>query len=153
MPLPLVTDDSVLSSLANLLKVAVADLPDYWSAVVTESHTAAVQELYGRLLRRGFTKAQIDAWDRAAEFERDLALYWSMTRGGAYSGFNLETVRALDRRKELDYVQMFVAGKWVQPAEGASGPGTIGVGGPDSQDSIFEWPDPDDPRLGESTRW
>lgn len=136
------TDNQCLQSVADLLKVALASLPSYWTNVVSEAHTSAYQEIVGRLLRRGYTKAQIDQWDRGAEFERSLTLFWSAVNGGGLANYDDKFIARFDRRKELDEVLLSIGGVYVYPNQ--STPGTIGTGGPNTTRDIFVWPDPDD---------
>lgn len=144
------TDGQLETALAAALKVAsVSDLDDYWDTIVPQANAAAYQEILGRLLRRGFTKAQVDAWDRGSEFQRDIGLYYALIKGGVYAGYDPRTVQALDRRKELDSVLVFVSGVWKTPEES---PGTCGSGSL-SPSGIFNFPDPTDPNSGEYTEW
>jgi len=145
------TDAAVKTAVAALLKIGGAALPDYWDAIIPSAHTAAYQDVLGRLLIRGFTKAQVDSWDRGAEFELDIACYWALARGGAYSDYGNETLRALDRREELDTVLVFAGGIWIKPT--GDQPGLITSAGPSAEGGLFNFPDPEDPRLGKITRW
>jgi hypothetical protein len=147
-----VTDQQLLEAVADRLKVAAKDLPDHYAAtIVPQANAGAYQEILGRLLNRGFTKSQIDQFDRGAEFQLSIGLYLSVVNGGAYAGFDPEVVRALDRRRELDTVLVFVSGVWVKPD--LSGPGQVTTAGPSAEGGLFNWPSPDDPNLGEYTRW
>ncbi len=149
------TNGQILEAVANTLKKDVGDLESYWEGVVEQAHLAAYQQIVGDLLERGFTKVQVDAWDRGPEFEKHLALFWALTDGGALEGFSDIFIRTLDRRKDLKTVQVFVSGAYVVPLTGAAGPGTVGTGGPSDNPcglSMFNW-DAEDPRLGQPTRW
>ncbi len=153
------SDSEALDAVAAQLKAAdastlLSDAP-YWESLVNEANRAAYQEVLGNLLQRGFTKAQVDAWDRRVEFQRDMMLYWSLTKGGALEGFSDLFIRALDRRKELKEVQVFVSGAYVNPLAGINAPGVCSFG-PSSgtaAGTIWNWPDPDDDRLNQPTRW
>lgn len=144
-------DTDVLADLADVLKQAAADLPDHWGRIVPRAHASAVQEIYGRLLNRGFTAAQVDAWDRVEEFERDLSLYWCLVRGGAYGQIDEAALKALDRRKELDAVLLFINGVWVKPT--GDQPGLVSTSGPSLDGGVFNYPDPEAPGFGEYTKW
>jgi hypothetical protein len=98
-------------ALSNLLQLANdADLPEqYGETIIEDSRRAANQEIYSVLLGRGYSDAQIEDWDRGIEFERDLALFWCLVKGGALV-IEDTRMRALDRRKELQEVSVTVGG-------------------------------------------
>ena len=144
------TDAHIRASVVAALKVSAGDLPDYWDQLINESHTAAYQEIVGALIGRGFTQAQIDAWSRGAEFEKDLALFWALTKGGGLHNYDDRFPKSLDRRKDLLTVQVYSGGVWVTPGED---PGTVGSGAISTSDDLFNYRDPDDPNIGEVTRF
>lgn len=112
------TDDDVRQSVAGLLKMDVAGLAGYWDRLVKECHASAYYDVRGALLQRGFTAAQVDAWDRGAEFERDLTLYWCLVRGGLQvHAISAEQLDRLDRRKELETVLVETAAAPQPPAQ------------------------------------
>ena len=120
------TDDDVRQSVAGLLKMDVAGLAGYWDRLVKECHASAYYDVRGILLQRGFTSAQVDTWDRGAEFERDLTLYWCMVRGGTIvPAASSEQLDRLDRRKELETVLVESA---AAPQPPAHDPGRISHG-------------------------
>ncbi len=145
------TDADIKTALSALLKMAEAGLPDYWDVVITAAHTAAYQDILGGLMSRGFRKDQVDSWDRGGEFEKDISIFWCLARGGAYAEFGAEAVKALDRRKELATVLVFAGGVWIKPS--GDQPGLVTSSGPNIAGGVFNFPDPDDPRVGEVTRW
>lgn len=147
-----VTDAVVLGRVSDLLGVNVSNLPPKWQTLVQNSNTSAYQEILGRLITRGYTPAQINAWDRGAEFQTDLALFWTLTKGGGLANYSDVFLKALDRRKDLDTVILFVGQQW--KATGDT-PGTIGSGALDGSRDRFGVPiDPNDTKnLGQPTRW
>lgn len=133
-----------------------ATLEPWWEGVVSRANLWAYWEIVGRLAERGFTKSQIDAWDRGQEFQQDLGLWRAISQLAAmqpdtYSAKGLES---LDRRKELTGseredikpVGVTSGGLWQDPA---GVPGQVSTGGYDQSQDMFVWPDPDDSRLGE----
>ncbi len=133
-----------------MLKVDPATLPSYAAGVITSMHLSAYQEIVGCLTERGFSKAVIDTWDRGAEFERALSLFWCLTNLGGMHAYDDKFLKQFDRRKDLVTVQVYVNGKNVNPTE-ADG-GTISGGPPDTSLDEFVL-DPSDPRIGSPTRW
>jgi hypothetical protein len=146
------TVTQIVQDIADALKaVNVAALPANWTNVAAEAQIAAYQDIVGRLLARGFTLAQITAWDRGIEFERAISKYYAFSSPQGAGKFDYETMRIWDRRKELDIVQVFTAGVFVSPG---STPGTVGVGGMNTSGDMFGTPfSDDDPRLGQTVRW
>ncbi len=99
----------------------------YWVTIVADAQTSAYQEIVGRLIERGFTEAQINSWDRGAEFELVIMKYWALVNGGGLSGnYDDRFIKMLDRRRELDDVMIAVAGVYITP--GQMQPGTINFG-------------------------
>ena len=150
-------DDEVLSAVAITLKKTPDELvgsAPYWAALVQQAHVSAYQDVVGRLLARGFSKGQVDAWDRGAEFERDLTVFWALTRGGMLEAFSDLSMKPMDRRKELDTVQVFVRGVYINPDSGQHGPGLCSYGSiNDARMGIFNGPAPPEGGVGEYTEW
>lgn len=120
------TDAVVKSDIAAALKLTtVDDLPAWWDDVISRCHLSAYQEIVGQLLARGFTKAQVDAWDRGAEYERHLSLYFAFTSPQGAGAFDIAAVKLWDRREDLQTAMVYASGAWTNPAES---PGTIGSG-------------------------
>ncbi len=142
------TDSQCMQAVADLLKYDISALPGYWTSVVSQAHVAAYQEIQGRLLARGFTTAQVVLWDRGAEFERMLTIYWSLVNGGGTTAYDDRFIKQFDRRSDLDSVLVSVAGTWIIPGET---PGTVGTGFEDTTGDLFSL-DRDDPLRGEASR-
>jgi hypothetical protein len=146
-----ISDTELTTFVGDQLKTSVSQLPAYYtSTILPRANTAAWQEIQGRLLARGFSASQIAAWDRGAEFQADLGTFWAITHSGFYAGFDKETLKLMDRREELDKVQVFTGGVWVRPDDSQ---GNTNQGSPITTGNIFNWPDPYDPNIGEYTRW
>lgn len=108
--MPFLTDAAMKQIVADSLKVEIATLPTVWDRIVTGANATAYLDVRGCLLRRGFEATEIDAWDRGAEFQRDLGLYWSLVRGAGLHGYDDRWVGKLDRRKELEDVLVETSG-------------------------------------------
>ncbi len=105
------SDAVILSELADLLQVKVSDLPArYANSIVPRAHIAGYQEVIGALITRGFTMAQVLAFDRLTELERDLSLYFALMQSGAYKRVDEKLLESLDRREELKTIILFIAG-------------------------------------------
>lgn len=97
------TDIEFRKVVAGALKVREQELAGYWDQIAQDAHGRAYKQVRGALLARGFTAAAVDNWDRGAEFEHDLGLFWCMVLGD-WPSRDLEQIKLLDRRKELETV-------------------------------------------------
>ncbi len=146
------TDTQVKQAVADFLKVDVTQLPAYFTGsgrVIEDAHVAAYQEIKGRLLARGFTAAQVDLWDRGAEFEKHLTIYWATINGGGTTAMDDRFLKQYDRRNDLNSVLVSVLGVFITPGDT---PGTIGIGAEDTSNDLFSLDQFDD-RRGKPTRW
>lgn len=151
------TDAIILQAVSDTLQaVGVSNLPAQWTNIAAQAHVWAYNTIVSALSGRGFTPAQILAWDRGAEFEGDLAIYRALSRGGALANLDDKFIRTFDRREELKDV-FYTTGGAIQDAQGTAG--QVGVGDMDTSTDIFQWPDLttlDDfpgPGRGQSTRF
>lgn len=127
MPGPWITDDYLRNLVAKSLKKDVADLADYWDEFVTSANTDAVADINSILQGKGFTPDQIDAWDNRVTYNRDIALYLALVKGGALAEYDQTTVDKLDRRKMLtDAGGIMINGAIVLPADATTGAGAEG---------------------------
>lgn len=101
------------------------DLPQRYASVVSDANTAAYQDIRRALLGRGFTVAQIDAWDDRVEFNRDLGLYWIFA-GQPNQSADDTWIEKLNRREELLTIPVLISGEVVEP--GGTSAKTIGWG-------------------------
>jgi hypothetical protein len=137
----LLTDADIKAAVAAALKKASADdLPAYWDEIVEAAHVSGWQDVLEALLRRGFTAAQVEAWDRAAEFERKQSLYHALLNGGGLESFDLTGVRLYDQSKKLEVIQVYIGGVYTTPANGTAGPGTVGYGEPSGGSTDAQFP-------------
>ena len=80
------------------------DLDSWWEPIITAANSMAYNTIIDRLVQRGFSLNQINAWDRGAEFQRALGIFYALNHPAAlqntvdYSRKNLD---AFDRREEL----------------------------------------------------
>jgi hypothetical protein len=119
------TDDNIEDALVAMLKLeSAADLPDYAPEVIPKAHAAGYNEIVRRLSARGFTAAQIAAWDSGDEFERDLSLFWCLVKMATLRANLDQTVfQALDRRAELKDVPVTNGNVALRPSGGIASVG------------------------------
>lgn len=96
-----ITREDFRQSLADTLKVSVPELGANWDRQCEEAMRSAYLDIRGALIQRGFTAAQISLWERGAEFQRDIGLYWALVRSGSTVPMDDRILERLDRRKEL----------------------------------------------------
>lgn len=159
-----VTDQQVLNYLAaELHRSGAAVASDvtqstFWPPIATQANLSAYNEIFDRLIRRGWTPGQIALWDRGVEVQLEIAAYKAIERGGL-----LDQVQTalLDRLKGyfdpevktnlLDNTLLTINGQWQTPGDT---PGTVGTGPLDTSQDMFVMPtQQDDPRIGDVVRW
>lgn len=149
------TTDAVLKpQLRDEMKLAASEnLVVAWDTIITRSRNAAYGCIVNAFLKRGYTKAQIDQWDRGIEFETDIAIWWALERGAAQNPDAQNQAhlaeKKLDRRCELDDIAFTIGWVLVKP-EGTYGQVTTGPR--HTTEDLFVM-DPDDPRRGEVTEF
>lgn len=146
-----ITDADLKASLASAVHVDSSSLSPFWDDLVSKSNQAAYQDVVTGLMGRGFTFAQVNAWDRRVEFNEDIGIYWCLLRGGLTADYG-EGWKNLDRRKELTSVFLTINGIMQNPGNQPGQPEfdftPIGSGQQQTGNDLFGL-DPTDPRLGQ----
>lgn len=125
-------EDAVL---VRLGKAATETPRSSLTAIVTDCVDEAYQEILTALASRGYTAAQIAAWDRGAEYNRKIGVCLFLT----YDGVNHEVdEQRLDRvckcREELLTIPIMVDGEIVEPESSSA---AIGHGVVDTATDTF----------------
>ena len=135
-------DDSVLlTALANRLGTTPDKLTSesFWPTIVADANVSAYQLIQSTLQQRGFLKAQIDSWDRAAEFNRRVGLCHALTEGALTQDYN---AAVLDRlcmcEDELKTVTIVDETEVLTPPSGKS---NIGRGNSNTASDVFSMDD------------
>lgn len=92
-----VTDAVVKASVAAGLHQDVADMQAYWTTAIADANAAAYRQIVDHFLTLGFTKAQVDAWDSGADYQKFLARYQALIDGAG------DKPDVGEWRAELDY--------------------------------------------------
>lgn len=128
--MPYTTDTDIRDSVAGALGLgAGTSLPTHWTArLITVANNRGYYTLRSVMLARGYSEAQIAAWERATDWNDRLGVLFAFLearKSGAQIGGNLdqELENAL---AELKGDAVVVAGVVVEPAGAA--PGVIGFG-------------------------
>lgn len=130
-------------------------LAAYWTTHATNALADASGEINRQLSARGFSAAQIAAWDDLAEFQRNIGLVKALEYGGSLDGFDDKWVK--QKKKYFEEVEgtdsklatcaVLNAGAYQYPADT---PGTVGTGAFSGAADMFGTPeDPNDPRIGQ----
>ncbi len=143
-------DADISQALADMYRTTTGALPSQLTNVVAQAHTAAYQDILSGLLARGFSLAQISLWDRGAEFERMLSLYWVLVNSGENVNYG-PLVKNYDRRQDLKTVLLSIAGVYQAPAA-ADTPGDIGSGDFDTGRDVQDY-NTIDPRTPTDSGW
>lgn len=114
-----ITDSQLLERLAGVLKIDPEDVAvsvPYWLKIVADSNQASWNDIRAQLVGvRGFSDGQVSSWDRGAEVQTDLGLFWCLVKGAGLHEFNDTFIRHLDRRGELKKMPITIGGEVVKP--------------------------------------
>ena len=129
--MPFISDAQLRKAVASAVGVDVSELADRWDELISAANEAAANEIVTKLSARGFTVGQIDAWDRRAEFNRSLGLFFVGSDAGFMTAYSPVWVEMHDRRPELAAMECITVGRvLVYPANKTSdGGGTQVTGG------------------------
>lgn len=120
------TDAQVKQDVADVLRTALANLPTWVDNVVARVHESAYEEIVEKLMGRGFTQTQIDAWRRGEEFERAIALWYFFTTPQAIGIYDKQALETWEKfRTGLKSVTIAGSSGWTTPADT---PGVPAVG-------------------------
>lgn len=98
MPGPWFTGTQVLSVIAN--RLSGSTVGPKWAQIANEAADTAYTDLRNILAAKGYTSAQMDAWDDRATYSKDQAMFWAYTNAGELVRAD-EKIDRLDRREEL----------------------------------------------------
>lgn len=130
----------------------------FWPSIVAQANQSAWGEILDRLIRRGFTVTQINAWDRGAEVQTQIGCYNALRDGGCLENFSETFLRNMMRYFDptiegniLDNTLVTNSQQWQTPGDT---PGNIGTGPLDTTEDMYVMPTPSqDPRIGSETKW
>jgi hypothetical protein len=128
-----VTAAQIKSRLADVLQqlTGSAELKGWWESIVNDAALSAYNDIAAALAGRGFTAAQIAAWDAGLDFQVSIGLWYALVKGGATKNWGPDAkayLDSLDRRAELATVPILNGGVLVEPGASEAGAGPIGFG-------------------------
>lgn len=104
---------------AMVLRRDPTDWPQSWDIILEHARQTAWQDILSRLTARGYSSQQVERWDNCAEYLRDLTVFWVLTIAAAFTQVPESLLRRLDRRHELDTVNITIQGQNEVPADQA----------------------------------
>ncbi len=130
---------------------ASTSLGAYWTTLVDRALNFSYWEIVNRLMQRGYSKSVIDQWDRGAEFQKDLGVWYCLQWISTQTVLKVEqsSISLVDRRTDLsggeklmgsfagmfgkaqrmDPVMITVGGILMQPDTQVGGPTTGAIEG------------------------
>jgi hypothetical protein len=135
--------ESVREQVASNLRLTAAQLDPAWDNICSHSARRAAAELRSILVIKGYTPAEVAAWDDAFTYSQLLATYFALCSGSALTGFDTKTIEWMDCRPELrQAVALIIGGEAVAPS-GDSDVGGIAHGRLAAHDNVLGTPDSD----------
>lgn len=132
--MPYVSDATVKSYFAAYLgESAAANLMTRFDTLIPFANADAYNHIVSALADRGFSAAEIAAWDRGPEFNRDLACCLLLRNPIAGEASDLWQQKFC-RQEELETVPVTVGGEVVTPSSSTGG---VGYGDMERSDDVF----------------
>lgn len=152
---------AVLQAISDTLQQSgSANLPSQWPNIAATCQSLSYGYIVRALTKRGYTLAQILAWDFGADYELNIAIFFALQRGGTLANVSGAFLATFDLRKDLDEVVLTIGGAVQDPLGTAGLPSSGDV---DTSLDIFVLPpsaaadgSPDDfpgPGRGADTRF
>jgi hypothetical protein len=110
------TGGDLMDRVKAVLAIEQMDSPTNWTTVCADAAARAAADIRGVLSNRGFSGAQIAAWDSLVAFNASQGLFWALTLGGATKDFDDTFIKQLDVREQLATVNITVGEEDIDPA-------------------------------------
>jgi hypothetical protein len=112
-----VDDSAIKAEVAGIHRLGdPAKAPVHWAVVIANANTTAYKEIRRVLAAQGYSAAQIDAWDDAADWNRNIALCHALRKLGLGDGVESVSLSNICKvRDELKAVQITIDGILVYP--------------------------------------
>lgn len=93
---------TMLAQVAAVLQQASADLDSLWTTRVTDALARANRTILDILVgERGYTAAQVAAWDSLDDYVRALTLFFTFSESPNQAGLTWEQIKSWDCRGDL----------------------------------------------------
>lgn len=125
---PWVINADIKQDVADILKVDVAELEDYWVRQIANAIASGYRDIKNLMLDTGWSMAQLDSWDDRISYTRQQTMFWLFTETPLGLGMDDREVLKLDQRKTLkDLTTLAINGQLV-PLTTAEHGGSVGGG-------------------------
>ncbi len=145
----------------NLAKAVAENLEAFWASVISAANSQAYQFILKHWLTQGYSASQIATWDFGNNFQIRCAAYFAVGRLAAIypDSFSQQALKFLDPRMELTGdpqmkippASLLISGGI--PLDPATTVGLVSTGLYNTDQDEFVPFCPDDPRLGQPTRF
>lgn len=116
------TVSTMLTQVATVLQEAAADLDALWTTRVTDALARANREILNILVgERGYTAAQVAAWDSLDDCVRQLTLFFVFSEAPGQAGLSWEQIKSWDCRNDLRKNAVLTGSVEVTTEEAVSG--------------------------------
>jgi hypothetical protein len=134
MPGPWIADADLLAAISQGIKKPLTGeggLRDYWTPIATRCVNRGYMDVRNALVAKGFTLAQLDAWDDRVQYNLDQSLYWAYIEGGGPADQSERDIKELNRAKQINATDqqfaIMINGAMVTPG-GTGEAGGVGTG-------------------------
>lgn len=118
--MPWIEDTDLEEQVKAVLEITGTNLNTAWQDLIPYALQRARGIITRALATKGYTSAQIDAWDDLTEFHRDQSVYEILVNASAEQPADQTTIDKLDRREELATVAVMIGGELAPIAGGAA---------------------------------
>lgn len=111
-----IEDTEIAAEVAAIHRIAANAAPASWAVIITNANKSAYREIIRVLSGRGFTNAQILAWDDGPDFNRNLGVCAAMRKIGLPENQESMSLREICKAKdELKLADVLVDDVIVSP--------------------------------------
>ena len=96
-----VADATVQAKIQSLIATSET-LASKWTTIISDANANAYREVRRRLVTRGYTIAQVEAWECYSEYILDIGCYLALAEGGLYSQESQAHIELRKKRNTLD---------------------------------------------------
>jgi len=116
------TVTTMLAQVAAVLQQASADLDSLWTTRVTDALARANRTILDILVgERGYTAAQVAAWDSLDDYVRQLTLFFVFSEAPGQAGLSWDQIKSWDCRNDLRKNAVLTGSVEVTTEEAVSG--------------------------------
>lgn len=111
----------------------------FWRTIIARAWSDSYGFIVRGLVSRGYGSAsQVPAWDDGANFQMAIGAFLALEAGGCLGAFDDKFLLTLDRREELQHIQVTIGGVWQTPDGTGGSPLPTGAGQLNQLNDPFE---------------